>query len=88
MNRKPHIKILILNWNGSSIISRCIESVKNINYDNYSIDIIDNGSKDESCEIIRNTYPDISLHTIEKNIGYAKGYNFIFKKLQNVHNID
>ena len=88
MNKEPHIKILILNWNGARIISRCIDSVKNINYQNYSIDIIDNGSEDESCEIIRNSYPDITLHTIKKNIGYAKGYNFIFKKLQTVDSID
>ena len=88
MNKTPHIKILILNWNGSSIISRCIDSVKNINYKNYSIDVIDNGSKDESCQIIKNNYPDINLHTINQNIGYAKGYNFIFKKLRNDTSID
>jgi len=88
MNKKPHIKILILNWNGSSIISRCIDSAQNINYQNYSIDIIDNGSEDDSCEIIRNNYPNVVLHTINQNLGYAKGYNFIFEKLKNDESID
>ena len=52
MNKKPHIKILILNWNGASIISRCIDSIKNTNYSNYSVDVIDNGSTDNSIKIM------------------------------------
>ena len=88
MNKKPHIKILILNWNGSSIISRCIDSIKNISYINYSVDVIDNGSTDDSIKIIKNNYSDINLHTIEKNIGYSKGYNLIFKKLEKDKNTD
>ena len=88
MNKKPHIKILILNWNGSSIISRCIDSIKNISYINYSVDVIDNGSTDDSIKIIKNNYSDINLHTIDKNIGYSKGYNFIFKKLEKDKNTD
>ena len=42
MNNNPHIKILILNYNGEEIIYKCLESVFNIDYDNYSVDVIDN----------------------------------------------
>ena len=88
MNKKPHIKILILNWNGNSIISRCLDSINNTKYPNYSIDVIDNGSTDDSIEIIKNNYPDIMLHILDENIGYAKGYNAIFKKLRKDESID
>ena len=40
MNNNPHIKILILNYNGEEIIYKCLESVFNIDYDNIDIVIM------------------------------------------------
>ena len=42
----PHIKILVLNWNGMGVIENCLKSISKINYTNYSVCIIDNNSKD------------------------------------------
>tara|TARA_B100000029_G_C17365425_1_gene884094 strand:- start:29 stop:868 length:840 start_codon:yes stop_codon:yes gene_type:complete len=83
MNNYPHIKILILNWNGEKIIENCLNSVQKIKYNNYSIDVIDNGSSDQSNQIIIEKFPNIKLHMIGKNIGYSKAYNKIFNKLKN-----
>tara|TARA_Y100000590_G_scaffold434432_1_gene552616 strand:- start:105 stop:938 length:834 start_codon:yes stop_codon:yes gene_type:complete len=77
----PSIKILVLNWNGESIISKCLNSVSLIEYDNYTVDIIDNGSTDDSLKIIKNNYPKFNIISINKNLGYAKGYNYAFDKL-------
>ena len=64
--------------NLTTLIDRCEELVTK-----YSVEVIlvDNGSTDKSLEIIKNHYPNVSLHTIHQNLGYAKGYNFIFKKI-------
>ena len=82
MNRQPHIKILILNWNGEKIINKCIDSINNLSYSNYSIGIIDNGSTDNSLNIISTNFPDIKIYKINKNLGYAKGYNYAFDILK------
>ena len=82
MNKYPHIKILILNWNGENIIENCLNSVQLLKYKNYSIDVIDNGSSDKSNSIILKKFPNVNLHRINKNIGYSKGYNKIFNKLK------
>ena len=83
MNVYPHIKVLIINWNGEKIIKRCIESILKTNYENFSIDVIDNGSKDKSIEIITNKYPKIKIHKINSNLGFSKGYNYAFNQLHN-----
>tara|TARA_Y100000996_G_scaffold108873_1_gene80429 strand:- start:550 stop:1377 length:828 start_codon:yes stop_codon:yes gene_type:complete len=83
MINNPHIKILILNYNGENIIHQCLESALNLDYDNYSVDVIDNGSSDESVKIIREEFDSVSIHSIDKNLGYAKGYNYGFDKLKN-----
>jgi len=88
MNKKPHIKILVLNWNGNFIISKCIDSIKRIKYINYSLDIIDNGSTDNSVKTMKNQYPNLNIHSLKYNLGYARGYNYIFKKLEKDKTID
>ena len=42
----PHVYILILNWNGKSVLEACIDSVLKIDYSNYTILVIDNNSSD------------------------------------------
>ena len=64
MNNNPHIKILILNYNGENIIHKCLKSVFNIDYDNYSVDVIDNGSTDNSIKIITGSFHNVNLHQI------------------------
>jgi GT2 family glycosyltransferase len=49
---KPKVVIIILNWNNWSDTVECLESVYQINYPNYDIIIIDNGSTDNSTEKI------------------------------------
>ncbi len=49
----PKVSIIILNWNGWEDTLECIESVYNINYPNYEIICIDNGSTNESVKKIK-----------------------------------
>ena len=83
MTKLPNIKILVLNWNGENIVEECLSSLQSIDYNNFSIDIIDNGSSDNSISVIEQYFSDITIHKIDKNLGYSKGYNLIFKKLKN-----
>jgi GT2 family glycosyltransferase len=50
----PMISIIILNWNGWKDTLECLESLKNINYNNYTIILVDNGSTDDSLWNIEN----------------------------------
>ena len=40
----PHVYILILNWNGKTLLKHCLDSVLGIDYYNYTILVIDNNS--------------------------------------------
>ena len=55
----PHIKILILNWNGKQLLKACLDSVTAIDYPNFSIMVIDNGSSDGSLDMITDNYPNV-----------------------------
>lgn len=50
MKKNPKVSIIITNYNGGQVLLDCIESVKKIDYPNFEVILVDNGSKDESFE--------------------------------------
>ena len=84
----PKVEILILNWNGGNLLYDCITSVLNSDYDNFNVTIIDNGSDDDSINKIKNNFTNINYILIDTNLGYAKGYNYGFKRLIDSNNTD
>ncbi|PXF61272.1 MAG: glycosyltransferase family 2 protein [Candidatus Methanogaster sp.] len=49
----PRISIIILNWNGWEDTIECLESLYRITYPNYDVIVVDNDSKNESVQKIR-----------------------------------
>ena len=72
---KRLVSIIILNWNGKEDTIECLESLKKLDYPNYELIVVDNGSTDGSCEILKKNYPYVKLIENEKNLGVATGYN-------------
>jgi GT2 family glycosyltransferase len=50
---KPNVSIIILNWNGYEDTLECLESLYQIDYPNYNVIVVDNGSEDDSIKIIK-----------------------------------
>lgn len=66
--------VVILNYNGAGMLRRFLPSV--IKYSpEASIYVADNGSSDESCDVIRNEFPAVKLMVLDHNYGFAEGYN-------------
>ena len=78
----PHIKILILNWNGKDLLRNCLDSVIAIDYPNYSVMIIDNGSSDGSLDMVQENYSQMECLTLGHNYGFSGGYNRCFTQLK------
>ena len=70
------VSIIILNWNGSKLLRKYLPSV--VKYTDGEIaDVIvaDNGSTDESLQILREEFPTVRVIAFDQNHGFAKGYN-------------
>lgn len=66
---------LIVNFNGSEVLDQCLQSVLNQDYRQMAMVVVDNGSTDRSCHIIRQYTPKVTLLGLDKNYGYAKANN-------------
>jgi GT2 family glycosyltransferase len=72
----PKVAIVILNWNGLQDTLECLESLKTIVYPNCVIVVIDNGSKGNDAEIIKEKFGDfVFVIEEETNLGFTGGCN-------------
>ncbi len=71
----PEVGIVLLNWNQEADTSQCINSLKNIHYDNYKIFVVDNNSTDGSYEKLMVDFSEISFIRNSENMGFAGGMN-------------
>ena len=69
------VAILILNWNGRSLLATCLPPLLNQSYTNYEVVVVDNGSTDDSVAFVREQFPQVQLIQNEENLGFSLGIN-------------
>lgn len=74
------ISIIILNWNGKELMQRYLPSVVACSdYPHVKVYVADNGSTDDSLAMIEQEFPTVNVIKLEKNWGFAEGYNRAIK---------
>ncbi len=69
------IAIVILNWNGASMMHRYLPGVLRYSREEATVYVADNASTDNSVEMLRRDFPECRIIQLEKNWGFAEGYN-------------
>jgi hypothetical protein len=71
----PRVAVQILTWNRVDELVPCLESFTCIDYPNYEVIVLDNGSEDESVPTVRARFPRVTLIENKENLGFCKGNN-------------
>lgn len=69
------IAVIVLNWNGRDDTLQCLDSLAAVDYDNFEVLVVDNGSSDGSVAAIRAEFPHVAVIETGENLGYAGGNN-------------
>ena len=69
------LAIVILNWNGAAMLRQYLPGVLQYSRDEATVYVADNASTDDSLELLRAHFPEVRLILLEKNWGFAEGYN-------------
>ena len=76
------ISVVILNWNGVGMLQKFLPKVVEYSVNQgVEICVADNASTDESVSYLQANFPNVRLIVLDKNYGFADGYN---KALQQV----
>ncbi len=75
------VSVVIVNWNGRQLIVDCLQGLQEQSVSDLQIIVVDNGSSDGSPQFLADTFPDISLISLQRNTGFATANNTAFGSL-------
>ena len=84
----PLVSVIVCSYNGGKTLKDCLESLDLLNYPNYEVVLVDDGSKDDTPEIVRDflarrvvmaeklgrKLPEF-IHIVQKNMGLSYARN-------------
>ena len=74
--------VVILNWNGKKMLERFLPSVTAHTQGDAEVIIADNGSTDDSLSFLQEHYPQLRIIKLDKNYGFAGGYNLALEQVK------
>ncbi|MDA8163416.1 MAG: glycosyltransferase family 2 protein [Desulfobacteraceae bacterium] len=69
----PLTSFIIINWNGKELLPSCIDAILRQSDQSFEIIVVDNGSTDCSATLVRESYPQVILISLARNLGFTGG---------------
>ena len=77
------ISVVILNWNGVGMLQKFLPKVVEYSaMEGVEVCVADNGSTDESVSYLQANFPNVRLIVLDKNYGFADGYNRALEQVE------
>ena len=73
--------IVILNWNGCKMMQEYLPNVVECSRDEAEVIIADNDSTDDSLQMLGRDFPQLRTIVLDRNYGFAEGYNRALKQV-------
>jgi GT2 family glycosyltransferase len=77
--KETKVSIITINYKQSQVTCALLETLKNIEYGNYEVIVVDNASHDDNSKKIKELYPWIIYVESKENLGFAGGNNLGLK---------
>lgn len=77
------VAIVILNWNGEKMLQEYLPSVLEYSVpDGGTVYVADNASSDGSMAMLKEHFPQVKTIQLDKNWGFAEGYNKALRQIE------
>ncbi|MFZ2224234.1 MAG: glycosyltransferase family 2 protein [Candidatus Deferrimicrobium sp.] len=71
----PGVTVVVVNYNGCDDTRECLRSLRDVEYGNRTVILVDNASTDGSFERLREEFPEVLCIRSGKNLGFTGGNN-------------
>src|ERR1035438_5731829 len=72
--RCPRVSVVVATYNGERTLKACLDSLERLNYPNYEVILVDDGSDDTTRQIAF-AHPNVRYFRHEKNLGLSVARN-------------
>src|SRR5215213_2552764 len=69
----PEIAVVVVNWNGAHLLRTCLGSLRAQTFADFEAILVDNGSSDDSLELVARDFPEVRVVALADNLGLAGG---------------
>jgi len=80
VENEPHVRIIVVNWNGREFLAPVLRSIREQEYGNFAVSLVDNCSNDGSWEEARAEFPEFDAIRLDENIGFGAAVNIVFRQ--------
>ncbi len=70
--RYPRVSVIVCSYNGAKTLERCLESLKEVDYPDYEVILVDDGSKDNTQEIAARHPWIVNIRQENKGLSVAR----------------
>lgn len=78
-SKLPLVSVLVVTYNQQKYTKECLDSLRQQQYPNIEIIVVDNASKDGTQSFIQKSYPEIKLIQNKENQYFAEGNNIGYR---------
>ena len=76
------VAVVVLNWNGAEMLRKFLPSVVHYSTgEDVEVYVADNASTDHSLKVLVEEFPSVRTIILDKNYGFADGYNHALKQI-------
>ncbi len=75
MSHNIKLSIIIVSWNVSLDLQKCLDSIYKYIFTDFEIIVVDNASSDNTVDILFKDYPEVRVIANKKNMGFAVANN-------------
>lgn len=76
----PSVAIILVNWNGYAFTSACLESLREVDFPDFTVILVDNASLNQEGRQLKTKFSEIQLIENSENLGFSGGNNVGIKK--------
>jgi GT2 family glycosyltransferase len=69
------VRVVVVNWNGRAWLEPCLTALRQQDFHQFEVVVVDNGSTDGSVDLVRQQFPECQIVAVGFNAGFAAGNN-------------
>ncbi len=69
------VSVVIPNWNGEKFLTLCLKALRSQTYRDFAAYVVDNGSNDDSIDLIEREFPEVKIIRFPLNRGFSAAVN-------------
>ena len=77
-----NVSVIIVNFNAGGLLTRSLEALRKQTLRPKQIYVVDNASRDGSCDRIAADFPEVTLIRLEQNTGFAAANNLAVRRAE------